>query len=684
MHVVIGCLLATSPGSAGEPVLLQAEAYEAEANGVVQIVPWAGALGLACAGWTQGGQWLEWTFEITEAGEYQLGVRCAAVEHETKCQATVDGAPWAELGLLELRPGAAVQGWRVVRWPPPSTEAPAGGEPDTYQRLARGPHVLRLTLLGGGMVLDALALTPAGGDVAQAFELLLESQRARTSQRTYEDLDGDGDPDVLWAGWYGWPALWIDDDDDLRQGDEAGDQDSDCVLVDRDFDGRYDGPNDMAVDWADEDQDNDPDAQTIVLQPGQIAPRSGMVLTFFDPDDNALAAVNWEGMSLEMWGRGKPGRWLGDYRGASFFLRTYAAPEQIADLRYAWDNPFAFYDPDGDGQTEVAVRLVDAPRHVGQEPLRFDGVADTAYVSWDLDNDSGVGNESDYDLGLRFRGGPGLEFVHSRQALPWLRGLAEADRLLADPSWRQRMELVFLPPDEALPAVLGAEWAECWLAFDEDDDEQSWEGVTPVRPDESGAAMRRGDRGEWDTDFSGAGKLYIASCDGRLHLLGAERGVWRAGRGGRDEAVTYEDTDGNGFFDHIQFDYNRDGSPEESVDLLALAGPGADAGLVVDPGRLSYQDLHRVFLRSAEAARRDALELLDAARSAGLRVEDGTKLGAAASVAQGYQEAYWLKQAVYRALRAALADDEARRRAQRMLYTGRCHELAAEVRKMRF
>lgn len=34
-------------------------------------------------------------------------------------------------------------------------------------------------------------------------------------------------------------------------------------------------------------------------------------------------------------------------------------------------------------------------------------------------------------------------------------------------------------------------------------------------------------RGEWDMDNSGNAQLYISHFDGRLHLYGAENGVWR-------------------------------------------------------------------------------------------------------------------------------------------------------------
>jgi len=56
----------------------------------------------------------------------------------------------------------------------------------------------------------------------------------------YEDLDNDGDPDILKTVTNGdVPVLWIDDDDDMKYGDVEGDTDSDCLLIDRNKDGKY-------------------------------------------------------------------------------------------------------------------------------------------------------------------------------------------------------------------------------------------------------------------------------------------------------------------------------------------------------------------------------------------------------------------------------------------------------------
>jgi len=83
-------------------------------------------------------------------------------------------------------------------------------------------------------------------------------------QISYEDLDKDGDPDLLKSFINGdTPVMWIDDDDDMLEGDLEGDLDSDCMLVDRNKDGKYGHAMDFIVDFGDEDGDGDADIQVI-------------------------------------------------------------------------------------------------------------------------------------------------------------------------------------------------------------------------------------------------------------------------------------------------------------------------------------------------------------------------------------------------------------------------------------
>ena len=80
----------------------------------------------------------------------------------------------------------------------------------------------------------------------------------------YIDLDGDGDPDILKTVTVNnTPVMWIDDDDDMRYGDIEGDTDSDCLLIDRNKDGKYGGIGDLIIDWVDTNHDGKCDMQVV-------------------------------------------------------------------------------------------------------------------------------------------------------------------------------------------------------------------------------------------------------------------------------------------------------------------------------------------------------------------------------------------------------------------------------------
>ena len=99
-----------------------------------------------------------------------------------------------------------------------------------------------------------------------------------------------------------------------------------------------------------------------------------------------------------------------------------------------------------------------------------------------------------------------------------------------------------------------------------------------------------GDRGEFDEDNSGGGKLYVGVFDRKLHLAGAEWGAWLVDKnaefhGGTktpspkprapqvEEVVKYTDTDNNGFLDTVEYDYEGDRKIDFRVSLLDYRTP---------------------------------------------------------------------------------------------------------------
>ena len=96
-----------------------------------------------------------------------------------------------------------------------------------------------------------------------------------------------------------------------------------------------------------------------------------------------------------------------DYSGQTSFLKIHTSTYDMKDLRFNWENPFLFYDPDNDNRTEMAIRLVDSPKiHDPNSPSnsyvnrQLEGRIDWASLAVDIDNDNTTGNEFDFDFQL--------------------------------------------------------------------------------------------------------------------------------------------------------------------------------------------------------------------------------------------------------------------------------------------
>jgi len=122
----------------------------------VDVWPTYGEPGFT-VGRTSGGEWLEYTFDAADAGEYEVGVRLATgFADPGAIRVSIDGAI---VGTIDDVP---IDGW----W---SFSTASAGTAD----LAAGPHVLRLDILGNGEInLDRIDVTipvegPACAGLAQ-------------------------------------------------------------------------------------------------------------------------------------------------------------------------------------------------------------------------------------------------------------------------------------------------------------------------------------------------------------------------------------------------------------------------------------------------------------------------------------------------------------------------------------
>ena len=184
-----------------------------------------------------------------------------------------------------------------------------------------------------------------------------------------------------------------------------------------------------------------------------------------------------------------------------------------------------------------------------------------------------------------------------------------------------------------------------------------------------------GDRGEFDRDNSGGGRLYIGAFDRKIHLAGAEWGAWTVDPKGEyhggwktpsprptapkvGEFVRYTDTDANGFLDTLEFDYDGDRAFDLTVSLLdqkSAENPHPDVVPLIDTRREGWSGLHAAFARIARSSWLEALDVYNAAWRRGLTTPEIDRLTTASSLGERHANAYWIKEGVFRLVRQHLA-----------------------------
>ena len=497
-----------------------------------------------------------------------------------------------------------------------------------------------------------------------------------------EDLNGDGKPEAIYSmTGDSVPILWIDDDRDMKWTDIEGDMDNDCLLIDRNKDGIYGGDGDLGIDWVDSDNDGKADLQIVMDYPAVHATEvwpNGHVMILLDTDkDNIFNYIDWNTYQIKSWNKSGRAAFYTDYSGQSAFTKMHVATYNMGDLRLNWENPFLFYDPDKDGLSEIAVRLLDSPSTKDEKAswndyvnMQLEGVIDWVSISVDLDNDNAPGNDFDFDFTLGLRGG-GFDYMDQVHVFKNMRGLPEADKFFMDPRWRQMDELIYPDHKNAFDLIFNrGKWESAHFVYDEDDDCHRWERVEfyeardPFKVgagngglDHNTQADAAGDRGEWDMDCSGKGNLYISPLDGRLHLYGAEWGCWRVDQNteyyqGWDRlwinknpkkfaTVKYTDKNGNGFLDYVEYDMDGDGKFETVFDLKALGID--DRAKLIDVSSFTYRDYTKMMKRMSDGIWERAQTAVRVAHKYGLNTSWYAWWIEALSMREKYHRGYWLQ-----------------------------------------
>jgi len=418
----------------------------------------------------------------------------------------------------------------------------------------------------------------AGDAIFFGDEVLAKAKELKPGEKFTIDEDKDGDPDILIFNDNDpkhtiQPILVkvIDEDDDMKSNAEA-DTDSDCWIADW----QGDGVIDCVVDYEDKDGDNDVDL--MVLYDKDFYGRTIAIVCEDHGDDNRL----WYTRNYTY---DQPGcQWLTDFNGDELFC-MYDFDVQTGELFPKFENPFSFYDMDGDQCSEIVIRFSGLDREINH--LRY---------SFDVDNDAKEGNPHDYDFSFNCEGAapippdafamPTFRNGKARNGhIAWEKGIETANAM----TWQKNMFI----------------WDEGDNTANPDDEVQKfhdrWEGVGGYR------LPKCNFRREYDADFSGKYKLYWWPIDQRLHQFGAETGELYVDYnfdGKEDMVFFYKDTNEDGYFDVWQIDIGADGSIERESKDERLQ--------VIDVSIEEYQNLHSFYVNQLKEALKANREVIEA------------------------------------------------------------------------
>ncbi len=402
------------------------------------------------------------------------------------------------------------------------------------------------------------------------------------------DRNGDGKHDEAWfidpsprhtAAVRPLLVRAIDEDGDL-DADGRPDLDSDLYIVDW----KADGTVDAVVDYDDTDHDGDVDEMGMYSWSPHDRHMGGDALRVWwardDGDDNLL----WYDVNYAYDQRAS--QWRSHFSGDEMFV-AFGLLEGAAQWEPIGEDPFLFYDPDGDGASEEVMRIAAVGTRVMS--LRW---------SFDADDDTSGRRTHDYDFSITAiaagqqatsapaGGGAGLQIPAELMASITLRGIKTGP-------WLQRQH--------ARKFAAEAGWSRALLCWDEincntehgveRDPHERWEGV--IAPGSKDFPQVGGPpcsafnkRFELVENPKPPLRLYYAPPDARLHLFGAQRGWMDVDfdlDGKIDARYVWLDTDADGYFDRRQLDVDADGQ----ADFTWMIGEAGRRDVPLEFGKIS-------------------------------------------------------------------------------------------------
>jgi hypothetical protein len=383
----------------------------------------------------------------------------------------------------------------------------------------------------------------------------------------------------------------VDEDGDF---DKTGrpDTDSDLYFFDWDADGYID----VVADYVDDDGDNDVDQMGLYYNKNWQDQKDDMTVWWaMDIGDDNLLWYDVNGTYYQ-----PLCQWRTHFSGDELFyqFRLTVDDEKWVNV---WEDPFAFYDPDGDQASEVVVRVSAVGEAV--KNLRY---------SIDADDDAYGRDTHNYDFSVT--------------ALPPAEGLSSAAWHSESLTIRGVETLPLLPWSKTKEFGQQAKWGKAMLTWDEinsntdekpeQDPHERWEGILNAKSKHGDFEQVGGPpsspfnkRVEVTAKPASPLALYFDEVDQRLHLLGAEYGYMDIDfnlDGVLDAAQTWKDEDGDGKLDTRAIDVNADGTADIVQPLKA--GEKSYA--------LEFEELPGVYKPAIAKALEDGQAFIDVATEA--------------------------------------------------------------------
>lgn len=305
------------------------------------------------------------------------------------------------------------------------------------------------------------------GNWARLDKLMVEKVLSdEQGKRHYVDHDGDGKPDEVWFidtdprhNKGKWPLLVkvIDRDNDLREGEEP-DKDSDLWVADWNADGNVDA----VIAYEDPDRDNDADQQALFFNHRKY----GFCVWWNcdDGDNNHLMMYDIDYTYYQV-----PCQNYSHFGGNDSFTLFYLDRGKYfpSTMRWVpfWENPFLFYDVNGDG--------------VSEETIRIEGENETpAFLRWSFNLLPNTGNPRNYDVGITACAPGWMPETHwdSNYNLNLTDDVTESFLIEGIPTGR------VLKRDAAKDYLSSITWSRVLFTWDEIDLNVAWKNVNDTIP----------------------------------------------------------------------------------------------------------------------------------------------------------------------------------------------------------